>query len=620
VSAAIELRAVGQRTRSGGQTLRDVSLSVGQGELVSIIGGSDSGKTVLLELMGGVRSPITGAVSRVSRNIGYVGNGEAFPPLLPLKRALSYTAALRDVPADAVLEALATVDLSAKTEIPVRDLTPEERRRAALAAGLLSHPELLLLEDPTSGLGPAGGAELLRLLRSLTDGGLTVVLTAGHPAEAEQTDKVAAMASGGHLAFFGTPDDALDYFGADSINEIYERLAGVGDPVAAWSRRFSRFSRTPRPISLSPVISPVWHTAPSGLSGHLYPDGLPSHFNFPHYRAVVNTRVSTAGTGAGGTAGSASGRFDDDDAADKPDDLLDEWRSSAGAEVPGDGRDNADGDGADASAEPVFGGAFERVPRPLRHWALLVARHTDIISRQRWAATAVLAGPLLMALVFLSALFRIGASTDGRFDIGLPLLWVAFAGFYSGLACGLPQVVSERPVLRAERLAGLGVTSYVLSKVAVLLPPVVIADAVFLALLDAAAGQPGFASFGPVYLTLVLCSAAALGLGLVISTAVPAQRWAALAMPAACFPALLAAYGVAEGHAGWIDWAVLAVFTVGFFVTSVRLLTREQPAVRKVPALRGLCSRFLLWEQHETRTQAARTRPGDSRAVVIDAR
>jgi ABC-type multidrug transport system ATPase subunit len=583
VSAAIELRAVGQRTRSGGQTLRDVSLSVGQGELVSIIGGSDSGKTVLLELMGGVKSPISGAVSHVSRNIGYVVNDDAFPPILPLNRALSYTAALRDVPADAVIEALATVDLSAKAEVRVRDLTPEERRRAALAAGLLSQPELLLLEEPTSGLGPAGGTELLRLLRSLADGGLTVVLTAGHPAEAEQTDKVAVLASGGHLAFFGTPDDALDYFGADSINEIYERLAGVGDPVAAWSRRFSRFSRTPRPISLSPVISPVWHTAPSGLSGHLYPDGLPSHFNFPHYRAVVNTRVSTAG--------GASGLFDEDDAADKPDDLLDEWRSSSagsglpGTEVPGDVRDSDADDGEGAEA-PVFrnavGGAFERVPRPLRHWALLVARHTDIISRQRWAAAVVLGGPLLMALVFLSALFRIGASSDGRLGIGLPLLWVAFTGFYSGLACGLPQIVSERPVLRTERLAGLGVTSYVLSKVAVLLPPVAIADAVFLALLDAAAGQPGFASFGPVYLTLLLCSVAALGLGLVISAAVPAQRWAALAMPAACFPALLAAYGVAEGNAGWLDWAVLAVFTVGFFVTSVRLLTRERPATLKV--------------------------------------
>lgn len=577
MSAAIELRAVGQRTKSGGQTLRDVSLSVGQGELVSIIGGSDSGKIVLLELMGGVRSPVSGAVSYASRNrnIGYVGTGEAFPPLLPLKRALSYTAALRDVPADAVLEALATVDLSARAEVPVRELTPEERRRAALAAGLLSQPDLLLLEDPTSGLGPAGGAELLRLLRTLADGGLTVVLTAGHPAEAEQTDKVAVLASGGHLAFFGTPDDALDYFGADSINEIYERLAGVGDPAAAWSRRFSRFSRTPRPISLSPVISPAWHTAPSGLSGHLYPDGLPSHFNFPHYRAVANTRVSTAG-GAGGAAGDLA---EEGDEADRPDGRGDERYSSPNPAL----------EDAEASADPpVFenavGGAFERVPRPLRHWALLVARQADIISRQRWAATTVVAGPLLMALVFLSALFRIGPSAHGRFDIGLPLLWVAFAGFYSGLACGLPQIVSERPVLRTERLAGLGVVSYVLSKVAVLLPPVVIADAVFLALLDAAAGQPGFATFGPVYLTLLLCSVAALGLGLVISAAVPAQRWAALAMPAACFPALLAAYGVAEDHAGWIDWAVLGFCALAFFVTSVRLLSRERPAARQARA------------------------------------
>src|ERR1700728_80945 len=99
VQAAIEVRAIGQQARSSEEvTLRDVSLTVGRGELVAIIGGSGSGKTTLLDAMSGLRPPSSGTVARSTtgparsgRYVGYIPNADAVNPMLPLDRALGYT-------------------------------------------------------------------------------------------------------------------------------------------------------------------------------------------------------------------------------------------------------------------------------------------------------------------------------------------------------------------------------------------------------------------------------------------------------------------------------------------------------------------------------------------------
>ena len=257
VQAAIEARAVTYRTRAGEVTVRDVSLTVGQGELVAIIGGSGSGKATLLNSMSGLRPPTSGTISGTFpatsarrrpalRQIGYVPRGDTIHPVLPLARALRYTVELRGVHAspEAVEYALGMVGLTAEATVPVGALDPGERKRAAIAAELLAGPAQLFLDEPTAGLDPAQATETLRLLRRLSRGGMTVLLTTSSPLDAARCDKVAVLATGGHLAFFGTPAAARGYFGADSLEEIYERLAGLGDPAAAWSRRFFHFSRT----------------------------------------------------------------------------------------------------------------------------------------------------------------------------------------------------------------------------------------------------------------------------------------------------------------------------------------------------------------------------------------
>ena len=103
VQAAIEVRAIGQRARSSEEvTLRDVSLTVGHGELMAIIGGSGSGKTTLLDAMSGLRPPSSGTVARstgwsphAGRQAGYIPTADTIHPVLSLDRVLQYTAALR---------------------------------------------------------------------------------------------------------------------------------------------------------------------------------------------------------------------------------------------------------------------------------------------------------------------------------------------------------------------------------------------------------------------------------------------------------------------------------------------------------------------------------------------
>ena len=108
VQAAIEVRAIGQRARSSEEvTLRDVSLTIGHGELMAIIGGSGSGKTTLLDAMSGLRPPSSGTVTRSTGwsphagrpggagQISYIPKADTIHPVLSLDRVLQYTAALR---------------------------------------------------------------------------------------------------------------------------------------------------------------------------------------------------------------------------------------------------------------------------------------------------------------------------------------------------------------------------------------------------------------------------------------------------------------------------------------------------------------------------------------------
>src|ERR1700722_17497108 len=177
VQAAIEGRAVTSRPRAGAVTVRNVSLTVGQSELVAIIGGSGSGKATLLNSMSGLCPPTSGTIFRHvpgdarqaggarSGQAGFVPRGATIYPVLPLARALRYTVALRGVHAtpEAVEYALGMVGLTAEAAVPCGSLDPGDRKRAAIAAELLAGRRQLFLDEPTAGLDPAQAPETVPL-------------------------------------------------------------------------------------------------------------------------------------------------------------------------------------------------------------------------------------------------------------------------------------------------------------------------------------------------------------------------------------------------------------------------------------------------------------------------
>jgi len=591
VRAAIEVRAIGQRTRSGAVTLRDVTLAVGHSELVGIIGGGGSGKGALLDAMSGLRPPSSGTVARSASTIGYVPKGDTIDPAVPLARALRYTARLRAVPRprDAVTDALHELGLSAMSRVPAGELPGGERKRAAIAAELLAGPALFFLDEPTDGLDPARGRDLMRTLRGLIDRGATVVLTTESPLDAERCDKVAVLATGGHLAFFGTPEAARGYFGADGLEEIFERLAGLSDPAEAWSRRFFQFYRTVNGVAI-PSVPPQRGSAP------LVPD--------------------TAGPHSAGAPGPA----------------VPQSRDAAGADEPPDDDPAADPAADDPAGVADPDGAAARVLRPVRQWAVLTARNTDALLRAR-PLVAVLAGAPAVVLVASLLLFPSGA-----FDPAHPnpagdvtiLFWTVFGAFFIGLGYGLPLICTELGVLRRERFGGLGAGTYVLAKATVLLPVLAVADAVVLLIFSALGRLPEGRGFGAAFVTLLLTSLPAFVLGLLISAVVTrlpramiggaavsfpqvlfagailplsamvlVGRWISYLMPdrwgfvalgrgtdvralwasgrSALGKPLLASYGTSFDRPVWGDWLILAAFTCVFLaatITAVATRTR----------------------------------------------
>ena len=453
--------------------MRDASLTIGCGELVAIVGGAGSGKTTLLDALSGLRPPSSGVVVRRSaaQQIGYVPDADTLPAVLPLGLALRYTAGLRGIRAsgDLIDGMLRLTNLTQRAAIAVADLDPGERRRAAIAAELLTRPELMFLEEPTAGLDPAQGAEIMRLLRSRCDEGMTVVLTTNRPLDAVRCDKVAVLATGGHLAFYGTLEGACGYFGADSLDEIYERLAGLGDPAMAWSRRFFHFSQT------RAGFLPALATPPAPGAAVLLPDAAGPHSAGSPSVALTETEA-------------------DDELADLVPRARDGWPVDG---LPADGRNCAAepaGSPAPAQAGPAVAGPAAAavqdgqtavrpggretgraagVLHPARQLPLLAKRNAAVLARSV-PARVVFGGLPAALLAAFAVLIGVGA-LDGH---AAASAWVVAGGFGLGLGYGLPQVRDELGVLRAERFAGLSSRAYVLAKAAIVLPLLAVADAV----------------------------------------------------------------------------------------------------------------------------------------------
>ncbi len=222
--------------------LQNVTFTILPREFVAIVGGSGTGKSTLMDAISGAR-PATGGSVLYNKaeyypqmdvyrsSIGYVPQEDIVATELTVYKALYYSGRLRlpqDTSETELRERLDDViddlGLELRRNTPIRLLSGGQRKRVSIAAELISKPSLFFLDEPTSGLDPGLEGRMMQLLRKLADQGRTVVLITHATQNVELCDQVLFLARGGHVAFYGSPQSALQYFGVTRFSEIYNRL------------------------------------------------------------------------------------------------------------------------------------------------------------------------------------------------------------------------------------------------------------------------------------------------------------------------------------------------------------------------------------------------------------
>jgi ABC-type multidrug transport system ATPase subunit/pSer/pThr/pTyr-binding forkhead associated (FHA) protein len=461
--------------------LQDISLIVEPREFVVVVGQSGGGKSTLVDAIAGYRPATAGRVlvngidiyrhfDAVRSEIGFVPQRDIIHAELTVYQALDYAARLR-MPADTspeerhrrVMEVLEDLDLAHRQDVQISGLSGGQQKRVSIGVELLTKPGLFFLDEPTSGLDPGTETALMHLMRRLADQGRTIVLITHATKNVMLADKVLFLARGGHLAWFGPPDEALRYFDQYrserdrrtrpmEFDEIYALLDDPARGKAAdWAARY-RESAAYRQYIAQPLaeLGPVAADAPSAT---------------PATRGKEPARPAHASHGGQVSA--------------------------------------------------------------LRQFGILSSRNVRILTRDRVSLVLMLVSPPLVAMLDVLLSVVLGRDlfgyTDGNMGNALITLFQpGMVAIMVGALAMMREFIKETEVYKRERLVNLKVLPYVLSKLWVAGLLALYQAVCYTVIHYLAFDMPGGPTeFLLMYVTLVLASLAGMALGLVASAVSP---------------------------------------------------------------------------------------------------
>jgi ABC-2 type transport system ATP-binding protein/ribosome-dependent ATPase len=263
MSALLEARAFGRRFGDVAAVV-DVSMQVHPGEVVGLLGANGAGKTTLIRALLGLVAPTEGDAfllgappTRAARaRVGYVPQGLGLYDDLTVAENVAFTAATYRAPVPELPE-----DLAEHARTLVGDLALGAQRRLAFVCALLHSPEVLVLDEPTSGVDPLARARLWDTVREHADRGVGVLVTTHYMQEAQQCDRLLLMDDGRLV-------------GEGSEADVVAGTTAVEVRTAGWAAAFTALQAAGAAVTLAGRSVRVAGADPDELRGVLADAGV----------------------------------------------------------------------------------------------------------------------------------------------------------------------------------------------------------------------------------------------------------------------------------------------------------------------------------------------------------
>ena len=213
----VEVRGLRKSYKGGFEAVRGIDFDIHRGETFALLGPNGAGKSTTIEILEGYRDrsggevrvlgtdPRRGGLAWKSR-LGIVLQSTGETGTATVREALRHFAGYYPNPRD-VDEVIAAVGLEEKARTRISKLSGGQKRRVDVALGIIGRPELLFLDEPTTGFDPEARRQFWALIRSLRDEGTTILLTTHYLDEAQQLSDRGGIIAGGELVALGAIDE-----------------------------------------------------------------------------------------------------------------------------------------------------------------------------------------------------------------------------------------------------------------------------------------------------------------------------------------------------------------------------------------------------------------------------
>jgi len=213
----VEVRGLRKTYKGGFEAVRGIDFDIHRGETFALLGPNGAGKSTTIEILEGYRDRTGGEVRVLGTDprrgdlawkakLGIVLQSTGETGTATVREALTHFAGYYPNPRD-VDEVIAAVGLEEKARTRISRLSGGQKRRVDVALGIIGRPELLFLDEPTTGFDPEARRQFWALIRSLRDEGTTILLTTHYLDEAQQLSDRGGIIAGGELVAIGAIDE-----------------------------------------------------------------------------------------------------------------------------------------------------------------------------------------------------------------------------------------------------------------------------------------------------------------------------------------------------------------------------------------------------------------------------